>query len=58
MSVELRTAVIYANGKKLSIPNVNKVIMTIRDKALIQHQASVDVTVENIIQLKKIIRRS
>jgi hypothetical protein len=54
---ERRIAVIYANGKKIEIPNVNKVIVAIRDKAAVQHQASVDVTVDNIIQLKRIIRR-
>lgn len=57
MCKELRTAIIYANGKKIEIPNVNKVIMAIRDKATIQHQASVDVTIENIASLKNMMRR-
>lgn len=57
MCKELRTAIIYANGKKIEIPDVNKVIVAIRDMAAVQHQASVDVTVENIASLKNMIRR-
>ncbi len=55
--LELKSAVIFANGKKLTIPNVDKVIVAVRDKAAVQHQASVDVTIDNIDQLRKIIRR-
>jgi len=54
---ELRSVVVYANGKKLAIPNADKIIMAIRGKDLVQHQASVDVTVPNVEHLKKIIRR-
>jgi hypothetical protein len=54
---ELRSVVIFANGKKLAIPNADKIIMAIRGRDLIQHQASVDVTIPNVEQLKKIIRR-
>jgi len=57
MSIELRHCIVFANGRKLEIPNVNKVIVSVRDHARVQHQASVDVTIENINQLKRLVRR-
>jgi hypothetical protein len=53
----MRKLIIFANGKKMEVPNPTKIIIAIRDSDLHHHQASVDVNVPNIIYLKKTIRR-
>lgn len=53
----LKNIVVFANGKKVEIRDPTKVIVSVRDEQLIQHQASIDVSVPNITRLKKIIRR-
>ena len=53
----LRRLIVFANGRKIEVPDPNKIIVTVRDAELQQHQASMDITVPNINQLKKIVRR-
>ena len=57
MARELRRLIVISNGRKIQVPDPSKIIVTVRDSQLQQHQASMDITVPNIKQLKKIIRR-
>lgn len=57
MAKELRRVIVYANGKKMDIPDPSKIIVSVRDAKLQQHQASMDITVPNVNQLKKIVVR-
>ena len=57
MAKILRRLVVFANGRKIEVPDPNKIIVTMRDAELQQHQASMDITIPNINQLKKIVRR-
>lgn len=56
MAKEIRRLVVFTNGKKICIPDPNKIIMTVRDPDMKQHQASLDVNVPNIHQIKKMRR--
>lgn len=57
MARELRKLIVFTNGKKMEIPDPSKIIVSVRDGDLQQHQASIDVNIPNINQLKKVIRR-
>ena len=57
MAKELKNVIVFANGRRIRIPDPNKIIVTVRDHDLRQHQASVDVNIENVERLKKIVRR-
>ena len=57
MAKPLSNLIVYARGKKIEIRDPVKVIVTVRDGQLCQHQASIDVNVPNIHELKKIVRR-
>lgn len=48
-----RVCVVYTANGKMKFSNVNKIIVAMRDEAKVQHQASMDVTLENINRLKK-----
>jgi hypothetical protein len=54
---ELRNLVCIANGKKITIPDVSKVILTMRTPERVQVQASMDMTVSNLEIIRKNIRR-
>lgn len=58
MAKVLKRLIVFSNGKKMEIPDANKIIVTARDANLKQHQASMDITVPNITELKKVIRRT
>lgn len=57
MTREIRNIVVFANGRKIEIPDPSKIIVSVRDCDMRQHQASVDVTVPNVETLKRIVRR-
>lgn len=57
MKKELKKLIVYSNGKKMTIPDPRKIIVSIRDNNLKQHQASMDVTIPNIQKIKKHVRR-
>lgn len=57
MAKELRHVIVFANGRRIRIPDPGKIIVMIRDRNLRQHQASVDVNIENVERLKKIVVR-
>ena len=48
-----KVCVVYTPTGKVKFTNVDKVIVAMRDGAKVQHQASLDVTLENINRLKK-----
>ena len=52
----LKNLIVMANGKKINIPHVEKIIVTVRDDQLRQHQASMNVTISNINAMKKLMR--
>lgn len=54
---ERKTLVCYANGKKIQLQNVQKIIVSTRDKELKHIQASMDVNIKNIKIMRKSIRR-
>lgn len=54
---ERKTVVCYSNGKKIQLQNVQKIIVTARDKELRHMQASMDVNIKNIEIMRKSIRR-
>jgi hypothetical protein len=49
--------VVFSAGKKIEIPDASKMIMTIRDVNMVQHQVSVDINIPNVEALKKVIRK-
>jgi len=57
MAKTISNLIVFARGKKVEIRDPSKVILAVRDDKLVQHQASVDVTIPNIAKLKKIVRR-
>lgn len=57
MAKPLSNLIVFARGKKVEIRDPSKVIIAVRDDKLVQHQASIDVTIPNITELKKIVRR-
>lgn len=54
---ERRTVVCFANGKKIQLQNVEKIIVASRDKELRHVQASMDINIKNIETMRKSIRR-
>ena len=54
---ERRTLICISNGRKISLPNVTKVIMAMRTAQRQQVQASVDLTEQNIRTIRRTIRR-
>ena len=57
---ERRTLICIANGKKIELPNVTKIIMAVRTVQRKHVQASIDLTEQNIAVIRelKTIRRS
>lgn len=54
---EKKTLIAISNGKKITIPDVSKIIMSIKDTRREHTQASIDITKENIDQVRRTIRR-
>jgi len=58
MAKEYRTCVVRTfSGKKITIPGAESVVLAVRGVDLRQVQASVDITVPNLNEIKKMIRR-
>lgn len=55
---EKKMLVAISNGKKITIPDVTKIIMSIKNTKREHTQASIDITKENLDQVRRIIRRA
>lgn len=54
---ERRSLICFARGKKIEVPDVDKIIVAVRTVELHQIQASMDVNTDNVRIIRKVIRR-
>lgn len=57
MAKTLSSVIVFVNGKKINIPDPKKIIVAVRGPDRRQHQATMDVNIPNIDNIKRVAVR-